>query len=163
MNKIQATEKMTNSEKEVAQFLDLMGVEWAFEYPVFLKDDKERPRLWTPDFYLPEIDVFVEVCGSEDFDYEYRRKMYDKNKVCVVFVHKYKESEKWQEHFKDKIKEFTFDKYEKMWKIIQTFAEEKRRKEEELERMNEIHMCVSCGKVCRGDYLFCPYCQHPLP
>ena len=33
---------------------------------------------------------------SEDFDYDYRKKVYEKNDCRVIFVHKYKEKKKWK-------------------------------------------------------------------
>jgi hypothetical protein len=40
----------------------------------------------------------VEVCGSEKFDYDYRRKIFDKNDYNVIFLHLYKEKDKWIYH-----------------------------------------------------------------
>ena len=39
------------------------------------------------------------MCGSEDFDYEYRRTIYRENGYNVIFLHVYKEYEKWKKHF----------------------------------------------------------------
>jgi hypothetical protein len=55
MNEENVYGKMTNFEKQVAEYLDKLNISWKFEYPVFLNDEKERPRLWTPDFYLPDF------------------------------------------------------------------------------------------------------------
>ena len=30
------------------------------------------PKSWVSDFYLKHFGVYIEVCGSEKFDYEYR-------------------------------------------------------------------------------------------
>ena len=56
----------------------------------------ERPRIWTPDFFLPVLGIFIEVCGSGAFDYDFREQVYDKNVCRVIFVHHYKEPEKWK-------------------------------------------------------------------
>lgn len=89
-------EKMSEPEKEVAKFLDELGIWWKYEWPLFLYDENDRPRIWTPDFFLPVIGVYVEVCGTGEFDYYYREKIYDKNVCRVIFVHYYKEPEKWK-------------------------------------------------------------------
>jgi hypothetical protein len=39
---------MTVSEKQVADYLKELQLWWQYESPVFLKDEKERPRVWTP-------------------------------------------------------------------------------------------------------------------
>jgi len=105
--------KMTQEEKKVATFLTDLGIWWDFEQPIYVKDEKERPRLWTPDFYLPELGVFVEVCGADRRDYSYRQEIYEKNKISVIFVHTYKH-DKWQGHLISKIREI----HEKRWELI---------------------------------------------
>lgn len=65
-------DKMTKTEREVAKVLKEFGVNWSYEHPIFVWDNHERPRVWAPDFYLPHFGVYVEICGSKDFDYDYR-------------------------------------------------------------------------------------------
>ena len=91
-------EKMTNPEKEVADLLKEMGIKWRYEHPVFVWDENKRPRVWAPDFFLIPFGIYIEVCGSKEFDYEYRRKILDKNGVRVIFLHLYKEKIKWKYH-----------------------------------------------------------------
>jgi len=98
MNKISIYDQMTNAEKEVANLLKEMRIKWAYEQPVFVWDENKRPRVWAPDFYLIQFGIYIEVCGSENFDYEYRRKIFDKNGYRVIFLHLYKETNKWKNH-----------------------------------------------------------------
>lgn len=65
-------EDMTRAEIQVANYLKQVDLWWVFEFPVFVYDENDRPRLWTPDFYIPKLGLYIEVCGSKDFDYEYR-------------------------------------------------------------------------------------------
>lgn len=97
-------DKMSKPEKEVSKFLEDMGIWWKFEEHIYLKDDGDRPRIWTPDFFLPKLGMYVEVCGSDEFNYDYREKIYDKNICPVIFVHFYKE-EKWKRFLLHKILE----------------------------------------------------------
>jgi hypothetical protein len=92
--------RMTNTERQVADLLKEMGIKWSYEHPVFVWDENKRPRVWAPDFYLVPFGVYVEVCGSEKFDYEYRRKILDKNGIRVIFLHLYKDNTKWKYHLK---------------------------------------------------------------
>jgi hypothetical protein len=92
-------DNMTRSEQEVAQFLKELGIFWSYEKPIYVWDRNKRPRVWTPDFFLAQFSIYVEVCGSKDFDYEYRRLTYKKNGYDVIFLHLYKESKRWKEHF----------------------------------------------------------------
>ena len=91
-------DNMTRCEKEVASVLKEMGIKWRYEQPVFVWDENKRPRVWAPDFHLVPFGIYVEVCGSQDFDYNYRRRIFDRNGYIVIFLHLYKESNKWKQH-----------------------------------------------------------------
>jgi len=90
--------QMTRCEKEVANVLKDMDIKWAYEQPVFVWDENKRPRVWAPDFYLVPFGIYVEVCGSANFDYEYRRRIFDNNGYRVIFLHLFKEPSKWKYH-----------------------------------------------------------------
>jgi hypothetical protein len=105
---------MTLAEKEVAEFLRKIDIWWQYEQPVYVLDDKERPRVWTPDFYLPELGIYIEVCGSKRFGYEYREKIYKKNKISVIFIHKFKSKKDWHYFLKKRIQEI----HKNRWQII---------------------------------------------
>jgi hypothetical protein len=110
--------EMRESEKEVSEFLDSLGLNWVFESPIFVYDEKERPRVWTPDFYVPKLGIFIEVCGSEDFKYEYREKIYRKNGFYVVFLHHYKEKEKWKTYVLKRIMEIEEQRHAEVMKVV---------------------------------------------
>jgi hypothetical protein len=88
--------KMTSCEKDVAVTLQNLGVEWRYEQPVFVWDENKRPRVWAPDFYLVQYGIYVEVCGSETFNYEYRKQIFAKNGYQVIFLHLYKRNRLWK-------------------------------------------------------------------
>ena len=95
---------MTEAEKIVASYLRELDIWWTRESPVFVYDEKERPRVWSPDFYLPKLGRYVEVCGSERAkSYEYRAQIYQKNEVYVIFVQVYKEERKWKNYLVKRI------------------------------------------------------------
>jgi hypothetical protein len=99
--------RMTEAEKEVAMVLKKFGIQWSYEQPLFVWDENKRPRVWTPDFYLVHLGIYLEVCGSEKFDYEYRRKIFDRNGYLVIFLHVYKEKDKWIHHLMSSMKFFS--------------------------------------------------------
>jgi len=107
MKKESVYDRMTGAEKEVARVLKEFGIKWSFEQPIFVWDDEGRPRVWTPDFYLLHLGLYIEVCGSKQFDYEYRKKIFEKNGYLVIFLHLYKEKNKWQSHLMKYIKLFS--------------------------------------------------------
>ena len=111
-------DKMTRSEKEVAILLKDLGIKWSYEQPVFVWDENKRPRVWAPDFYLIPFGIYVEVCGSKDFDYQYRRKILDKNGYRVIFLHLYKKTDEWKNHLMKYLQLFTDNRYYKLYKIL---------------------------------------------
>jgi len=118
MQKESIYDKMTNSEKEVAELLKNLGISWAYEKPVFVWDENKRPRVWAPDFYLIPFGVYIEVCGSENFDYDYRRKILDKNGVRVIFLHLYKDKRKWKYHLINCLDRIMGYRYKKLNEIL---------------------------------------------
>jgi hypothetical protein len=61
-------------------------------------DLENRPRVYSPDFYLPQLGLYIEVCGAER-DYEYRKKVYLKNHVPIIFVETWKyDKNQWQKY-----------------------------------------------------------------
>jgi len=98
-------EKMTDPEREVADYLKERDLWWVFESPVFVYDENDRPRLWAPDFYIPKLGLYIEVCGSKKFNYEYRKEIYEKNGIPVVYLHFYKRPRKWKPFLAVKVKE----------------------------------------------------------
>ena len=118
MQKFSIYDKMTRSEKEVAELLKNLGISWAYEKPVFIWDENKRPRVWAPDFYLISLGIYVEVCGSEDFDYSYRRRIFDNNGYRVIFLHLYKETKKWKNHLMNYLQLFTNYRNHKLSEIL---------------------------------------------
>ncbi len=52
------------SEAEFAKVLDFYRVEWCYEphsFPLEWHADGSIARMFTPDFYLPELDLFIEL------------------------------------------------------------------------------------------------------
>lgn len=99
-------DRMHESEKLVASYLRELNIWWIYESPVFVYDEKGRPRVWTPDFYLPKLGIYIEVCGGRnDKSYGYREEIYRKNGIYVIFVHLYKEEEIWKNFLVKRISE----------------------------------------------------------
>ncbi len=111
-------DKMTGAEKEVAELLKDLGIKWTYEQPIFVWDENNRPRVWAPDFYLIPFGLYVEVCGSEDFDYDYRRKIFGHNGYRVIFLHLYKETNEWKNHLMNYLEVITNYRSKKLNKII---------------------------------------------
>jgi hypothetical protein len=109
---------MTDSELQVANYLRELDLWWVYESPVFVYDEKNRPRVWTPDFYIQKLGMYIEVCGSKDFDYDYRKRIYRENGYHVIFVHTYKEENEWKNHLVNKIKQIEEFRHSEVMKMI---------------------------------------------
>lgn len=118
MKNVSVYDKMTNAEKEVAQTLKELGIKWRYEHPIFIWDENMRPRVWAPDFYLVPFGIYIEVCGSKDFNYEYRKKIFSSNDYFVIFLHLYKESDKWINHLIKYLKFYIENRSRKMNELL---------------------------------------------
>ncbi len=118
MNDKSIYNQMTKAEKEVAELLKTLGIKWSYEHPVFVWDENKRPRVWAPDFFLVQFGVYLEVCGSEKFDYNYRRKIFDNNGYDVIFLHLYKEKYKWIYHLLSYLDRIIRCRYRKLNEIL---------------------------------------------
>lgn len=107
-------DRMTYAERAVAKVLKEFDIKWSYEQPVFVWDNDNRPRVWTPDFYLVSFGIYVEVCGSDKFNYEYRRKIFERNGYKVIFLHLYEDFNKWTKHLFIYLKLFTKNRYREL-------------------------------------------------
>ena len=115
---------MTACESEVAAYLKKLKLYWKFEFPIFVYDERNRPRVWTPDFYLPKLNMFIEVCGSENFDYTYREGVYKKNGFLVVFLHLYK-GEQWKSFLIKRMMEIEEYRHKETKKMLTSLIDNK--------------------------------------
>jgi hypothetical protein len=111
-------EGMTDAEKEVANCLQELHLWWVYEFPVFVYDEKKRPRVWSPDFYIPKLGMYIEVCGKKREDYEFREKIYKKNGYHVIFLHLYKEQKKWKKYLVKRIMEIEDLRHSEVVKMV---------------------------------------------
>ncbi len=112
---------MNDSEKQVARYLTELDLWWVYESPIFVYDDKNRPRVWTPDFYVPKLGMYIEVCGSERFGesgYRFRDDIYRNNGYYVIFVHLYKEERKWKSYLISRMNEIEESRHEQLMKAL---------------------------------------------
>ena len=109
---------MTNAEKKVADCLQELGLWWWYEFPVFIYDEKERPRVWTPDFYIPKLGMYIEVCGKKREDYEFRERIFKKNGYHIVFLHLYKKESMWKKYLVKRIMEIEDLRHSEIEKMV---------------------------------------------
>ena len=110
---------MIPSGQQVAAFLDKLHLHWLFEFPVFVYDEQKRPRVWAPDFFIPKLGVYIEVCDLKGSNYKYRKKMYSANNVRVVFVNFNKDPKKWRESLLLRLREIETQRHVEAKKLIE--------------------------------------------
>lgn len=108
----------THVQINISPFLCVSIFWWIYDFPVFVYDEMKRPRVWTPDFFIPKLGMYIEVCGSEDFDYECGKKAYRKNGYHVIFVHLYKEKKKWKNYLIKRIMEIEEQRHDEVMKML---------------------------------------------
>jgi hypothetical protein len=114
-----SSSRMTYPERKVAEYLQKMNIKWVYEQPVFVWDDDGRPRVWTPDFYLTQFGVYLEVCGSKEFNYDYRKRVFLENGYYVIFLHVFKGPHQWENHFKRFLQYFLLQRNQAFFEIFQ--------------------------------------------
>ena len=81
------TKVRSRYEKACAEYLDHCGIEFQYEPLMLIGGAKFRP-----DFYLPEYDLFLEICGFDHMPYyrdrtKTKRELYEKAGMKTAFVH----------------------------------------------------------------------------
>jgi hypothetical protein len=103
--------KMTQGEKQTADFLTSLRIFWRYHHPVTIYDEENLPRIYYPDFFLPQFGVYVEVCGAKrDDEYERRKNLYFANNIKVIFVETFKHHQEWKSFLLDNILTIQMDR-----------------------------------------------------
>lgn len=100
-----SSEKISPAEINVKNYLKEREIKFTYNFPVALYDEQAKLRIWYPDFYLPSLGIYLEVCGTEKDSLEkYRRKcVYEENEIPVHFIHYYKAESSWKGYFESEI------------------------------------------------------------
>ncbi len=92
---------MSQGEKEVCNYINGLGLWWQYEQPVFVYDEKERPRVWSPDFFIPQLGIYIEVMGYDKGRYEYRNAIYMRNQISIIFINP--KMNGWQDELREQM------------------------------------------------------------
>ncbi|UCD94892.1 MAG: hypothetical protein JSU69_02235 [Candidatus Zixiibacteriota bacterium] len=74
-------------EKRCADYLHANRITFQYEPLILLGG-----RQFRPDFYLPDYDLFLEICGYGHMPFyrdrtSHKRQLYEKNNLNVIFIH----------------------------------------------------------------------------
>lgn len=92
----------SEGEQKIAQFLQRRKIKYVYEQGV-LVSDRGRPKIWHPDFHLPEFAVYVEyygLAGNPDYDkgIEKKTSVYSSMGIDVIAVYPWTFNIDWQEY-----------------------------------------------------------------
>jgi hypothetical protein len=86
---------------------------------VLVNHPKGKPRIWYPDFYLPEFGIYIEyfgLSGRQSYDRGVKRKdsTYSTIGLDVIPIYPWNFSQNWKAHIMNEIKRTTTQRYRKL-------------------------------------------------
>jgi hypothetical protein len=108
----------SEGERRIAYFLETNSIKYNYE-PGLLINSDEKPRIWYPDFYLPEFGAYIEyfgLVGRQNYDKGIKRKetMYSKTGLAVIPVYPWTFSGNWQEYIMEELERITIGRYKNL-------------------------------------------------
>lgn len=70
----------SDAEKQIAEILDKNGIKFHYEFPIAVID-KEKTKIWYPDFYLYEFGIIIEFFGLYNSNKNYKKNAQHKKNV----------------------------------------------------------------------------------
>jgi len=91
----------SKGERRIANFLGKNSIQYRYEPAVAVHSEQDKPRIWYPDFYLPEFKSYIEyygMAGKPCYDQGIKRKedVYSKMGLDVMPVYPWMFKEDWK-------------------------------------------------------------------
>jgi hypothetical protein len=108
----------SEGERRIAYFLESNSIKYHYEPPVLINSD-EKPRIWYPDFYLPEFGAYIEyfgLVGHQNYDngIKIKETLYSKAGLEVIPVYPWTFTENWQEYIMNELEHITIRHYQNL-------------------------------------------------
>jgi len=118
LNNQQHPNLKSEGERRIANFLEANSIKYQYE-PALLINSDQKPRIWYPDFYLPEFATYIEyfgLAGRSNYDNGIRRKetLYSKAGLEVIPVYPWTFAENWQEYIMAELERITIRRYQNL-------------------------------------------------
>jgi hypothetical protein len=121
-NKINETAKLkfkSEGERRIAYFLDNNSIKYQYEPGILVNTAEEKPRIWYPDFYLPEFGSYVEyygLVGQKNYDkgIKTKERIYSKMGLDVIPVYPWMFAENWQDYIMKELKRSNIRKFKNL-------------------------------------------------
>jgi hypothetical protein len=106
----------SEGESKIARFLEENSIKYHYEPGVLVYYPRDKPRIWYPDFYLPEFGTYIEyfgLSGKQQYDQGIRVKesIYSKMGLSVIPVYPWTFAENWEGYIMNELKRKTVDSF----------------------------------------------------
>ena len=106
----------SDGERRIAYLLDTNSIKYRYESGVLINPPKSQPRIWYPDFYLPEFKTYIEyygMAGHKQYDRGIKTKesTYTKTGIDVISVYPWMFSKDWQGYIMRELNRGILQKY----------------------------------------------------
>jgi hypothetical protein len=109
----------SSGERRIAYFLDDNSIRYQYESGVLVNSVEQKPRIWYPDFYLPEFGTYIEyygLAGQKNYDRGIKAKqsVYSKMGMAVISVYPWMFAENWQKYIVKELERSTIRRYKNL-------------------------------------------------
>jgi len=106
----------SEGESKIARFLEENSIKYHYEPGLLIYYPRDKPRIWYPDFYLPEFGTYIEyfgLSGKQQYDQGIRVKesIYSKMGLSVIPVYPWTFAENWEGYIMNELKRKTVDSF----------------------------------------------------
>ena len=109
----------SEGERKIAYFLRDNQIKYQYEPAVLVNAPEGKPRIWYPDFYLPEFSAYIEyfgLAGRRSYDAGVRRKLrtYDAMGYQVISLFPWNFAEDWKGYTMSELRKVARGRYENL-------------------------------------------------
>jgi hypothetical protein len=106
----------SEGERKIAYFLTENEIRYQYEPGVLVNTSCDKPRIWYPDFYLPEFASYIEyfgLVGKQNYDEGIKTKLstYNQMGLDVIPVYPWTFNDDWQKYIMDELEKVTIGRY----------------------------------------------------
>jgi len=106
----------SEGERRIAYFLEGNSIRYHYEPGVMVNSADKKPRIWYPDFYLPEFGTYIEyfgLVGRQSYDRGIKTKeaTYSKMGLAVIPIYPWRFAENWQGYIMKELERITIGRY----------------------------------------------------
>ena len=106
----------SEGERRIARFLDDNAIRYHYEPGVLVKPYDDKPRIWYPDFHLPEFAAYIEyfgLIGKQNYDEGVKTKLstYRQMGLDVIPIYPWTFTDNWQAYIMTELERTTLHRY----------------------------------------------------